>query len=279
MRLVGAGAHAALPSAAVAGSSEDLALAHELADVADAITLSRFRAEDLVVETKPDLTPVSEADRSVEQTLRERLAVARPGDSVVGEEYGDSSASEGRRRWIVDPIDGTKNYVRGAPVWATLLGLEEDGEVTLGVVSAPALRCRWWATAGGGAFVRDGLTEAPRRLRASAIRELQDAQLCMYEIEGWRELGRLDALLELSSRCWRTGGFGDFWGYMLVADGVVEISTDPAVSVWDLAALKVIVEESGGRFTDFAGVARIDGGDAVATNGLVHDATLAIIGR
>jgi histidinol-phosphatase len=263
----------------VTGPSEDLALAHELADVADAITLAHFRAEDLIVETKPDLTPVSEADRAVEQTLRERLAVARAGDSVVGEEYADTTAPDSRRRWILDPIDGTKNYVRGAPVWATLLGLEEDGEVTLGVVSAPALRCRWWAPRGGGAFARDGLTEAPRRLRASGVRELQDAQLCMYEIEGWRELGRLDALLELSSRCWRTGGFGDFWGYMLVAEGVVEIQMDPSVDVWDLAALKVIVEESGGRFTDFAGVARIDGGDAVATNGLVHDATLALVGR
>jgi histidinol-phosphatase len=263
----------------VAGSSEDLALAHELADIADAITLAHFRAADLVVETKPDLTPVSEADRAVEQAIREQLALTRPGDSFVGEEFGATTETQSRRRWIVDPIDGTKNYVRGAPVWATLLGLEEDGEVTLGLVSAPALRSRWWATAGGGAFAHDGLSEAPRRLRASAIRELGDAQLCMYEIEGWRELGRLDALLELSRHCWRTGGFGDFWGYMLVAEGAVEISADPSVSIWDLAAMKVIVEEAGGRFTDLGGVARIDGGDSVATNGLLHDAVLAIIGR
>jgi histidinol-phosphatase len=263
----------------VAGSPDDLALAQELADLADAITLSRFRAEDLVVETKPDLTPVTEADRAVEQAVRDRLAEVRAGDSVVGEEYADSTAPDGNRRWIIDPIDGTKNYVRGAPVWATLLGLEQDGEITMGIVSAPALGRRWWATRGGGAFVRDGLSHAPRRLRTSAIRELQDAQLCMYELEGWRKLGRLDALIELSRRCWRTGGFGDFWGYMMVAEGAVEISSDPSVSVWDLAALKVIIEESGGRFTDFGGVARIDGGDALATNGLVHDAALEIIGR
>jgi histidinol-phosphatase len=263
----------------VATSADDLALALELCDVADAITLARFGAEDLVVETKPDLTPVSEADRDVEQALRERLAVARPGDSVIGEEYGATAASDGRRRWIVDPIDGTKSYVRGIPVWATLLALEQDGELTIGAVSAPALGRRWWGAQGGGAFVRDGAGPAPRRLRVSAIHQLADAHLCFAGFEEWRKAGRLDALLELSSRCWRSRGYGDFWQYMLVAEGALEIGLDPIVSVWDLAAPLVIVQEAGGRFTDLGGRVTADGGDAIATNGALHDAALAFLGR
>lgn len=260
-------------------SPDDLTLALELADVADAITLRRFRAHDLVVETKPDLTPVSEADRDVEQAMRERLAVLRPGDSVFGEEYGSSTAPDSTRRWIVDPIDGTKGYVRGIPAWATLLALEEQREITVGVVSAPALACRWWARRGAGAFARDPLQEEPRRLRVSAVGELADAQLCYGGLEEWRAVGRLDALLELGRRCWRTRGYGDFWSYMLVAEGALEIGLDPTVSLWDLAAPKVIVEEAGGRFTDFGGAPTADGGDAIATNGLLHAAASAIIGR
>lgn len=263
----------------MAAPAEDLALALELADVADAITLARFRADDLIVETKPDLTPVSEADRAVEQALRERLGADRPGDSVLGEEYGVTTAAGSRRRWIVDPIDGTKSYVRGVPVWATLLALEEDGELTIGVVSAPALGRRWWGSRGAGAFVRDGLSPEPRPLRVSAVRELDDAQLCFAGFEEWRETGRLDALLELGARCWRTRGYGDFWQYMLVAEGALEIGIDPTVSLWDLAAPMVVVQEAGGRFSDLAGVARADGGDALATNGLLHDAVLRFVGR
>jgi histidinol-phosphatase len=263
----------------VAASAEDLALALELADVADAITIARFGAEDLIVETKPDLTPVSEADRAVEQALRHRLGVDRPGDSVLGEEYGVSTAPESRRRWIVDPIDGTKSYVRGVPVWATLLALEEDGEPTVGVISAPALGRRWWGSRGAGAFVRDLLGERPRRLQVSAVRDLSDAQLCFAGLEEWRDVGRLDALLELGARCWRTRGYGDFWQYMLVAEGALEIAIDPAVSLWDLAAPMVVVQEAGGRFSDLGGVASAAGGDGLATNGLLHDATLALVGR
>jgi histidinol-phosphatase len=263
----------------VPASSDDLALALELADIADAITLGRFRADDLIVETKPDLTPVSEADRAVEQALRERLAVERPGDSVFGEEYGGSSAPGSTRRWIVDPIDGTKGYVRGLPAWATLLALEEDGEITVGVASAPALSCRWWAQRGAGAFARDALAPEPRRLRVSGVRELADAQLCYGGLEEWHEVGRVDALLELGGLCWRTRGYGDFWSYVLVAEGAVEIGLDPIVSLWDIAAMKVIVEEAGGRFTDLGGVATADGGDAIASNGLVHEAAREIIGR
>jgi histidinol-phosphatase len=259
--------------------ADDLALALALADVADAITVSRFRATDLLVETKPDLTPVTEADRDVERAIRDQLAAARPADSVLGEEFGASSAPDGDRRWIIDPIDGTKNYVRGVPVWATLIALQEDGRVVTGVVSAPALGRRWWAGDGQGAFATDGLGAEPRRLRVSGVADLGDAQLCISEIEEWRQAGALDALLELSQRCWRTRGFGDFWGYMLVAEGAAEVCAEPEVSLWDLAALTVIVEEAGGRFTDRTGASTPDGGDALATNGRLHDAARAIIGR
>jgi histidinol-phosphatase len=257
-------------------SSEDLTLALELADVADRITLSRFRDADLAVETKPDLTPVSEADREVERIILERLEAARPGDSVVGEEFGASG--DGARRWIIDPIDGTKNYVRGIPSWSTLIALQVDGRGELGVVSAPAVHRRWWAARGSGAYLTDGL-DGPRRLAVSAVAELGDAQLCFAGLEDWEGIGRLDALLELGKRCWRTRGFGDVWSYMLVAEGAAEIGLDVTVALWDLVAPQVIVEEAGGRFTDLGGVAHADGGDAIATNGLVHEAALAIVGR
>jgi histidinol-phosphatase len=257
---------------------DDLALALELADHADSITLSRFRAEDLRVDTKPDLTPVTEADRAVEQALRERLAVARPEEAVVGEEFGHPAEDSGRR-WIIDPIDGTKGYVRGMPVWATLLALEEEGEIVVSVVSAPALQRRWWASRGDGAFVRDALGEGPRRLRVSSVKALEAAQVSYGGLAEWTKVGRLETVLELIARCWRSRAFGDVWSYMLVAEGVVDIGgVEPEVRVWDLAAPLLIVEEAGGRFTDLHGVARADGGSAVATNGLLHDATLAIVG-
>lgn len=261
------------------GAADDLALALELADAADAITLARFRAEDLVVETKPDLTPVSEADRDVEQALRDRLASTRPQDTVFGEEYGGAGEG-GARRWIVDPIDGTKGYVRGMPVWATLLALEADGEIVLGVVSAPAMGRRWWAVRGAGAFTSDGTGTATgerRPLRVSGVRELGDAQMCFGGFEEWRQAGRLDRLLALARECWRTRGYGDFWQYMLVAEGVAEIALDPAVAVWDVAAPMVIVEEAGGRFSDFTGAPTATGGAGIATNGLVHEAARAIL--
>jgi histidinol-phosphatase len=261
--------------------SDDLALALELADVADAITLGRYQAEDLVVETKPDLTPVTEADRDTEHALRERLTVARPQDSVIGEEYGVSTAPDSTRHWILDPIDGTKNYVRGIPVWATLIALQEDGQGTVGVVSAPALHRRWWAAAGAGAFVSDGLgaSPQPRRMEVSAVCELADAQLGYSGVEEWVQGGRAGALLELARSCGRSRGFGDFWGYMLVAEGALEVDVDPIVSLWDLAAPLVIVREAGGRLTDLGGRETADGGDVIASNGLLHDAALAIIGR
>ena len=266
----------------VRASIDDLTLALRLADVADEITLGRFRADDLVVETKPDLTPVTEADRAVEQAMRRELALSAPGDGVFGEEYGGAEVDPARppaRRWIVDPIDGTKSYVRGVPVWATLLALEQDHRITVGVVSAPALGRRWWAARGHGAFAVDGLAAEPRRLQVSAIGDLSDAQLCFGGMEEWRKAGRLDALLELSSRCWRTRGYGDFWSYMLVAEGAVEIGLDPEVSLWDLAAPMVIVQEAGGRFTDLSGAETAGGGSGVASNGVLHEVARAIVGR
>ena len=256
------------------GPENDLALAHELADTADAITTARFRALDLHVESKPDLTPVSDADRSVEQALRALVASRRPGDAVLGEEYGDEGS--GPRRWVIDPIDGTKNFVRGVPVWASLIALQVEGEVVAGVVSAPALGRRWWAARGLGAFA--GATQGDARaLRVSAVRGLADAHLSYSSLTGWEEQGRLPGLLDLSRRVWRTRAFGDFWSHVLVAEGAVDVSCEPEVSLWDLAPLQVVVEEAGGRFTDLSGAARPDGGSVVCSNGPLHDEVLAAL--
>jgi histidinol-phosphatase len=256
----------------VAAPDDDLALALELADVADAITLGRFGAKDLLVETKPDLTPVTEADRAVELALRERLAAVRPQDSVIGEEYGADDGA-GPRRWIIDPIDGTKSYVRGIPTWTTLIGLSVDDEVTVGVVSMPALNKRWWASRGDGAFA-DG-----RPIHVSAVEALADSQLAWSGIEDWDAVGRLDAIVALGRACWRTRGVGDAWQYMLVAEGSAEIALDPEVSLWDLAAIMLVIEEAGGRFTDLAGARTPAGGSGIASNGLVHDAALEFVGH
>jgi histidinol-phosphatase len=247
----------------------DLVLALELADLADAITLERFRAADLAVETKPDLTPVTEADRAVEQALRKRIAEERPGHGVVGEEFGADEG--GDARWIIDPIDGTKNYVRGIPVFATLIALERDGTLTLGAVSAPAMHRRWWAARGEGAFA-DG-----RPIRVSRVADFADAMLGYGSLESWEEHGLGDQFTALARRCWRTRGFGDFWCHMLVAEGAADLAAEPEVALWDLAALQVIVEEAGGRLTDLGGTARPDGGSVVTTNGLLHDRVLAAL--
>ena len=258
--------------------SADLDLALALADVSDVITMDRFLAEDLVVDTKPDLTPVTEADRAVEEAIRERLAELHPGDAILGEEFGQSEAGSGTRRWIVDPIDGTKNYVRGVPVWATLLALQEGNDLVVGVVSAPAIGRRWWAARGEGAYVDDRLRGGgPRRIGVSAVRTLADAQLCFSGLEDWKDGGA--ALMRLAQSCWRSRGYGDFWPYTLLAEGAVDLTCEPVVELWDLAAPRIIVEEAGGRFTDLGGVPTAAGGDALATNGVLHDAALAIVGR
>ncbi len=261
--------------------SADLRLALRLADLADEITMDRFRAVDLAVETKPDMTPVSEADTHVERTLRAHLEATLPADAILGEEYGAEEPPANGRRWIIDPIDGTKGYVRGNPVWATLVALEAHGEPVVGVVSAPALGRRWWAARGEGAHRREGGPDAPSRpVSVSSVGDLADAQFCFGGLEDWRGQGREEQFLELSRQVWRTRGFGDFWMYMLVAEGGAEIGSDPRASIWDLAAPLVIVTEAGGRFTDLTGVVTADGhGGGLATNGLLHDEALAILGR
>ncbi len=248
----------------------DLALAHRLADEADVITVARFRAQDLQVAAKPDLTPVSDADLAVERVVRDVLAVERPNDSVLGEEQG--TTGEGPRQWVIDPIDGTKNFVRGVPVWASLIALRVDGRVDVGVVSAPALGRRWWAARGQGAWA--GSLAVPERLHVSAVSALADAHLSYSSLTGWEHQGRLEGLLQLSRDCWRTRAFGDFWSHVLVAEGAVDASFEPEVSLWDLAPLQVIVEEAGGVFTTLDGQARPDGGSCVCSNGLLHQSVL-----
>jgi histidinol-phosphatase len=249
----------------------DLQLALDLADLADAVTLERFRASDLVVETKPDLTPVSEADRAVEQLLRKRIAEERPAHAVLGEEFGAGDGPAAATRWIVDPIDGTKNYVRGIPVYATLIALERDGALSVGVASAPALGRRWWAARGAGAFA-NGVP-----LRVSRVARLEDAQLGHSSVSSWADHGLTERFLELERRCWRGRGFGDFWTHMMVAEGACDVAAEPEVSLWDVAAVQVIVEEAGGRFSNLAGLPRADGGSAVSSNGLLHDEVLGIL--
>ncbi len=248
----------------------DLQLAIALADAADAITMQHYRSASLAVRTKSDKTPVSEAEESVELMIRERVAAERPGDGLVGEEYGTSGATA--RRWIIDPIDGTKNYVRGIPIFATLIGLEENGRIVAGVVSAPALQRRWWASAGEGAFCTSLGTTQP--IRVSRVDKLEGAHLTYDSVLDFDQHGGAVRFLSLMRRCTRSRGFGDFWAHMLVAEGAVEIAIEPAVSIWDMAAVQIIVEEAGGRFSDIRGEGRIDGGSAVSTNGLVHEAVL-----
>ncbi|MCQ4612602.1 histidinol-phosphatase [Corynebacterium sp. CCUG 51687] len=255
---------------------DDLALALELADAADAITLDRFEASDLKVKSKPDMTPVSDADVAVEEVLRERLAEARPGDSIVGEEFGGETVFEGRQ-WVIDPIDGTKNFVRGVPVWATLISLLVDGQPVLGVVSAPALARRWYAAQGSGAW-RTFNKGSLKRLEVSHVGELADASLAMSSLEGWKARGLQENFIALTERTWRLRGYGDFFGYCLVAEGAVDIAAEPEVSVWDLAALSVLVTEAGGTFSSLSGEPGPHGGDAIATNGLLHDAARKVIG-
>ncbi|MBU6313116.1 MAG: histidinol phosphatase [Actinomycetales bacterium] len=251
---------------------DDLALALRMADRADEMTLAAFRSEDLVIDTKPDLTPVTEADRGVERMVREMLAQERPEDPVVGEEYG--GADEGGRRWIVDPIDGTKNFVRGVPVWATLIALAIDDEVVVGVVAAPALGRRWWAAKGSGAWTRGPEDSADRRCRVSAVSSLADASFSFSDGVGWLP-GTLEQMM---GSVWRTRGYGDFWSHMLVAEGHVDLAAEPELDIWDLAALVAVVEEAGGTITAFTGDGGIlSGAGAITTNGHLHDAASRII--
>ncbi|MDQ1742383.1 MAG: histidinol-phosphatase [Pseudonocardiales bacterium] len=252
----------------------DLELALRLADLADTVTTARFRSADLVVHSKPDLTPVSDADQAVERLIRQRLATERPADAFCGEESG--TAGSGPRTWVLDPIDGTKNFVRGVPVWASLLALLVDGEPVLGVVSAPALGQRWWAARGQGAFCAS-LGQPPRRLRVSAIGRLADASLSYASLSGWAEAGRQQAFLDLVGQVWRSRAYGDFWSYMLLAEGAVDLAAEPELSLWDMAALAPIVTEAGGRFTGLNGVDGVQQGNAAASNSLLHEALLTAL--
>ncbi len=261
----------AVPLRAMAGYDDDLRFAHVLADAADDITMRRFRALDLRVEAKPDLTPVTDADLAAEDSLRHVLSRARPRDAVLGEESGLTGV--GKRCWVLDPIDGTKNFVRGVPVWATLIGLMVSGDVTVGVVSAPALGRRWWAARDGGAWTGRSLTKASA-CRVSDVSSLQDASLSYSGLSGWERDGRLDGFLGLARSVWRTRAYGDFWSHVLVAEGAADVSAEPEVSLWDLAALQVIVEEAGGTFTDLTGKPTPDGGSVVCTNGRLHGEVL-----
>ncbi|MDP3967515.1 MAG: histidinol-phosphatase [Nocardioides sp.] len=264
-----------MSSARPADFTDDLRLAHLLADDADSLTTDRFGAIDLHVARKPDLTPVTDADRSVEEMIRRTLSRARPRDAVTGEEEGTTGSSN--RRWVVDPIDGTKNFVRGVPVWATLISLVVDDEVVVGVVSAPRLNRRWWASTGSGAWTGRSLVKA-MPCRVSDVDDLADASFSYSSLSGWEERDQLGDFLSLSRRCWRTRAYGDFWSYVLVAEGAVDLAAEPELEVHDMAALDIIVREAGGTFTSLAGEPGPWGGNAVATNGHLHDAVLSYLG-
>ncbi len=254
---------------------DDLRLAHVLADAVERITMSRFRAEDLTVESKPDLTLVSDADKSAEELVRAQLKRTRPRDAVEGEEF--ETTGHGPRRWVIDPIDGTHNFVRGVPVWGTLISLVDDEMPVLGLVAAPALGRRWWAANGSGAWSGRSLAAA-KRIHVSKVSRIEDASLSYSSLKGWRALERQDQFLDLADDCWRTRAYGDFWSYMLVAEGAVDIAAEPELAVYDMAALVPIVTEAGGRFTSLAGKDGPWGGNALATNGILHDEVLERIG-
>jgi histidinol-phosphatase len=268
--------------------AEDLALALDLADAADGISLDRFQALDLVVETKPDRTPVTDADKAVERAIRAGLEKARPGDAILGEEYGgDGAEAHPHRQWIIDPIDGTANFLRGVPVWGTLIALVVDGVPVVGVTSSPALKKRWWASTGAGAWMIDQPTAnsstaqtpapAPRRLEVSKVADLESASISYNSLKGWDEAGHLDELMRLSRSVWRTRAYGEMWAYMLLAEGLVDLVGEFDLKAYDVAALIPIVREAGGRFTSLDGSDPLWAGDALASNGRIHQAAVDLL--
>ena len=266
---------------------DDLALAHALADLADGITLDRYQAQDLVITTKPDNTPVTDADRAVETAIREALATHRESDGLVGEEFGSDKGSSGRY-WVIDPIDGTKNFMRGVPTWATLVALVQvdaagNEEVVVGIASAPALARRWAAAKGHGATVRfnsgtndlsEDFESAPidKKISVSKVSSLSDASISYSDFVGWGD--RLEPFQKMLAGAWRTRGIGDFWSHMLVAEGAVDVAIEPSLALWDMAALDIIVREAGGSFTNTAGDNGPFGGSGVSTNGVLHSAVI-----
>ena len=276
---------------------DDLALAHALADLADAISLDRYQSQDLVITTKPDNTPVTDADRAVETAIREALGTHRAGDGLVGEEFGSDKGSSGRY-WVIDPIDGTKNFMRGVPTWATLIALVQvdasgNEEVVVGIASAPALARRWAAAKGHGATVRfnsadnladfvdssddhadenNSLNPNEKRISVSKVSSLSDASISYSDFVGWGD--RLEPFQKMLASAWRTRGIGDFWSHMLVAEGAVDVAIEPVLALWDMAALDIIVREAGGTFTNTAGHNGPFGGSGVSTNGVLHNAVI-----
>lgn len=255
--------------------ADDLALAHRLADTADAIALERFRAGDLRVDTKPDRTHVTDADLAVERALRGIIETERPDDGILGEEYGTEGATD--RQWILDPIDGTANFLRGVPNWATLISLATDGVPRVGVASAPAFAKRWYAAPGEGAWLIEG-DAAPRRLRVSGVRDLGDASLSFQSIAQWRDADHLPQLLTLAESVWRDRAYGDMWSYGLLAEGLVDIVAEFDVKEYDIAPFVAIITEAGGRFTAIDGTETIAARSALATNGLLHEQVLRTVG-
>lgn len=251
--------------------ADDLRLAHVLADAVDQLTMSRFKAQDLEVSTKPDLTEVTDADRAAEELVRAQLRRSRSRDQVIGEEFGSTGSSP--RQWVIDPIDGTSNFVRGVPVWGTLIGLIEDGRPVVGLVSAPALSRRWWGGVGTGAWSGSRLSSASR-LQVSQVESIDQASLSYSSLHGWAERDRLPQMLNLMQRFWRTRAYGDFWSYMLVAEGAVDVACEPELNLHDMVALAPIVTEAGGRFTSLDGQDGPFGGNALATNGRLHEEVL-----
>ena len=252
----------------------DIALLKELADSSDAISFDRFQSQDLVIETKPDTTPVTDADRAVEKKIREILNAQRPNDKVVGEEFGSpKSINSGDRYWVIDPIDGTKNFLRGVPIWATLIGLvhrDENGidHVVAGMVSSPALFRRWYAAEGFGAFTEVNGGPAVQ-ISVSRVSSLSDASLSFSDFVGWGE--RKDLYVAFMERAWRVRGIGDFWSHMLVAEGSVDIAAEPSLALWDMAAVAIVVQEAGGRFSDLENNDGPFGKSGVSTNGILHE--------
>jgi histidinol-phosphatase len=256
-----------------AAHADDLALALRLADLADTISSARFDALDLDVSTKPDRSFVTDADLAVERAIRDLLEAERPEDGILGEEFGTSGTST--RQWIIDPIDGTANFLRGVANWATLISLAVDGKPVVGVVSAPAMRSRWWAATGSGAWGQRADETAPRRLAVSQVEDLADSSFSFQSIEQWEDAGRLDQLLALSRAVWRDRAYGDMWSYMLLAEGSIDAVAEFDVKEYDLGAHVPIVEEAGGRITDIDGDDSIATRSVLATNGRLHAQYLA----
>lgn len=262
------------PAATPADLTDDLALALRLADAADAVAMQRFDAADLRIDTKPDRTHVTEADLATERAIRQILDAERPADAILGEEYGSSGDTS--RRWVIDPIDGTHNYMRGIPVWATLIALTVDGVPTVGVVSQPAIGRRWWAATGHGAWTTTA-TGDTRRIHVSGVDDLAASSISFQSIEQWDDVELLPTLERLARAVWRDRAYGDALPYMWLAEGRLELVAEFGVKEYDIAAIAPIVREAGGTFTAYDGTDRLDAESSLATNGVLHDAFLSLL--